>query len=65
MEELNIERKSKTTKLLTDLYSEKRCIIDEIIVIEIKLEKLRIPKKKESMQFKINSCLNRRLKDEN
>ena len=52
MEELNIERKSKTTKLLADLYSEKRCIIDEIIVIEIKLEKLRIPKKKNQCNLK-------------
>ena len=44
VEELNIEGESKTTKLLMDLYSEKGCVIDEMIVIEIKLEKLKIPK---------------------
>ena len=42
MEQLNIEGQSTTTKLLADLYFQKGWIIDEIIVIEIKLEKLKI-----------------------
>ena len=43
MEELKIEGESKATKLLTDSNFEKGLKIDEIITIEIRLEKLKIP----------------------
>ena len=43
MEELKTEGESKATKLLADLNFEKGLTIDEIIVIDIKLGKLKIP----------------------
>ena len=43
MEELKVERESKSTKLLSDLNFEEGLKIDGIIEIEIKQEKLKIP----------------------
>ena len=60
--ELNIEQESKKIKLLEDLYFEKGYIIDEIIVTEIKLEKLKIPETTINA-IKTSIVFNRRLKN--
>ena len=60
--ELKIEGESKATKLLTDLNFEKGLTIDEIIVIDIKLEKLKIPETTINA-IKKSLVFNRRLKN--
>ena len=62
MGELKIEGESKATKLLTDLNFEKGLTIDEIIVIDIKLEKLKIPETTINA-IKKSLVFNRRLKN--
>ena len=46
VKELKIEGESKATKLLADLNFDKGVQVDEIIEIEIRLEKLKISEKK-------------------
>ena len=46
VKELKIEGESKATKLLADLNFDKGVHVDEIIEIEIRLEKLKISEKK-------------------
>ena len=62
MEELKIQGESKATKLLTDLNFEKGLTIDEIIVIDIKPEKLKIPETTINA-IKKSLVFNRRLKN--
>ena len=45
MEKLQIEGRSKTTKLLADLNIKEGILVDELLEIETRLERQKIPKK--------------------